>query len=521
MQRDGARESLWQHNQRDYANADKKIEDKIYDVLIVGGGITGVSVAYLLQKNGMSCVLAEGATIGFGTTGGTTAHLNTIMDTSYPEIEKKFSRHAAQTIADSAKLAIHFIETTAKTLDIDCDFEYKNGYLLANNDDQSKELDDIVSVSKEVGIEIDYTNKIPAPISFDNAAIIRNQAQFNPIKYLFGVADSFRSFGGVLLQNCFVSDVKEETEDTLLIATTRGKIRARKIVYATHIPPGVNLLHMRCAPYRSYVLAVELENEQSYPDALIYDMEEPYNYYRTQEIEGKKYLIFGGKDHKTGHEENLKDRFHQLEQYLKQFFSIKSIKHFWSSQYFEPADGLPYIGNLPGHDGRYFVATGFGGNGMIYGTLAAFIMFELIVRNDYKYPLAELLDPNRLKLVAGFSNFVKEGADVAAKWLGGHLASHSIDNLASVSPGEAQVVKYNHEDVALYRDGEGKLHAVNPTCTHLQCKVKWNDAELSWDCPCHGARYSTEGKVITGPANRNLDYIIVDELVREHTDDTD
>lgn len=512
MQRDGAKESIWQHQQSDYTNADETFDSKLYDVLVVGGGITGITTAYLLQKSGLTCIVTEGKTLGFGTTGGTTAHLNTILDTTYPEIEKSFSKEAAQIIANSAKMAIDFIETTSKSLAIDCDFEPKNAFLLANDDKQLKVLDDIVSVSKEVGVQIDFTNRVPAPLPFDAAAIIKGQAQFNPVKYLFGVADAYKENGGVILQNCFVSDVDDGDNEVLQVTTSKGIVHAKKIVYATHIPPGVNLLHFRCAPYRSYVIAVELENEGSYPDALIYDMEDPYNYYRTQEIEGKKYLIFGGKDHKTGHDENLGLRFAMLEQFLSKYFSVKNVHSAWSSQYYEPADGLPYIGHLPAHDERYFVATGFGGNGMIYGTLSAIILNELIAKANYKYPLAELLNPNRLKPFAGFENFVKEGADVAAKWIGGRLNMHSIDNLASITPGNAKVVKYNDEQVALYRDDTGNLHAVNPVCTHVQCKVKWNDAELSWDCPCHGARYNIEGKVITGPASKNLDYISVKEL---------
>ena len=190
-----------------------------------------------------------------------------------------------------------------------------------------------------------------------------------------------------------------------------GTLQAKYMIYATHIPPGVNLLHMRCAPYRSYVMAIELEDGR-YPEGPAYDMYDPYHYYRTQETNGKKYLIAGGEDHKTGHEENTEEPFARLERYLRGIFKIKEIKFKWSSQYFEPADGLPYIGQMPGGPENILVATGFGGNGMIYSHVAARVLTEKLTKSPDPYH--GLFNPGRVKPVAGFSSFVKENADVAA-----------------------------------------------------------------------------------------------------------
>ncbi len=282
------------------------------------------------------------------------------------------------------------------------------------------------------------------------------------------------------------------------------------MIYATHIPPGVNLLHFRCAPYRSYAMAIKLK-DKNYPDGLAYDMYDPYHYYRTQVVDGETYLIAGGEDHKTAHEENTEACFTKLESYLRKYFDIEKVVFRWSSQYFEPADGLPYIGHLPGHPDNIFVATGFGGNGITYSQVAAMVLTDLLVKGESKYE--KLFDPNRIKPIAGFTNFVKEAADVVGEFFGKWFSTSKIKELADVAQGEARVVKYEGHSIALFKDESGKLHAVNPACTHINCVVGWNTAERTWDCPCHGSRFSMDGEMLTAPARKDLEKIELRDLV--------
>ena len=262
--------------------------------------------------------------------------------------------------------------------------------------------------------------------------------------------------------------------DPLEIESDRGTIKARSLIYATHIPPGVNLLHFRCAPYRSYAMGIKLI-DNNYPDGLAYDMYDPYRYYRTQEVNGEKFLIAGGEDHKTAHEENTEMCFTKLESYLRKHFDIEQIAFKWSSQYFQPVDGLPYIGHLPGNPDNVYVATGYGGNGMTYSHVAAKLLTDLIVSGKSVYE--KLYDPNRIKPFAGFTDFAKEAADVVGNLIGRWFSSSKIDELAELAPGEAKVVKYDGHTIALYKDKNGKHHAVNPACTHINCKVAWNTVE--------------------------------------------
>ncbi|HEV8080151.1 MAG TPA: FAD-binding oxidoreductase, partial [Chitinophagaceae bacterium] len=314
MQRDGALTSLWQHKMPEYISKSKKTGDEIFDVLIVGGGITGITTALQLQKAGKKCILAEAHTIGFGTSGGTTAHLNTFMDNSYANIEKDFGEDNAQLLASAAREALDLVKKNIKEYAIDCEHSEQEGYLFSQDEKQTKELDDIYDASKKAGCEIRYENKIPVPVDFIKAVVFEKQAQFHPAKYFYALAKVFEDAGGVLLQGCRITGVHEKG-DHLEIESFLGKIEARQLIYATHIPPGVNLLHFRCAPYRSYAMGIKLKNNK-YPDGLAYDMYDPYHYYRTQEVDGQKYLIAGGEDHKTAHQTNTEECFRKLEAYL-------------------------------------------------------------------------------------------------------------------------------------------------------------------------------------------------------------
>ncbi|MES2430279.1 MAG: FAD-dependent oxidoreductase [Bacteroidota bacterium] len=511
MERDGANKSLWQKNVDNYVSIGNVDHNFIYDVIIVGGGITGLTTALLLQHAGKKCLLAESHSIGFGTTGGTTAHLNTFFDTPYNKVIKDFGLEKAKLLSKGAAAAIALIKQNIHQYDIDCEFSELEGYLFSTNEKQDKELDEIVDAAKTLRVDVEYCNNLPVDIPYLKCATFAHQAQFNPIKYIFALAKAFEDLGGCICQQHKVTNITNE-KDALRIETSRGVFRANNVIYATHIPPGVNLLHFRCAPYRSYAMAVKLKDDK-YPQALAYDMFDPYHYYRTQKVDDEYYLIVGGEDHKTGHEENTDACFRRLESHAKSYFNVKEVAYKWSSQYFEPADGLPYIGKLPGTSDNIYVATGFGGNGMIYGTLSAIIFSNILVNGESVYQ--NLFDPSRLKPIAGFSNFVKEAADVVANLIGGKFSSAKIKQLTDLAAGEAKVVKFEGHTLALYKDENHVLHALNSACTHINCTVSWNATERSWDCPCHGSRFSIDGRVLTAPARKDLEKIDLEEKMKE------
>lgn len=510
IQRDSFSASVWQDSMRPYKPGNSQVQDIVYDVIITGGGITGISTALLLQKAGKKCLVLEAANLCFGTTGGTTAHLNTLLDTPYTIISKNFGEEGAKLVAGAAVEAIDLIRQNIKEYNIECGFEEAAAYLFAQDEKQEKELEDIREASAKAGLDIRYVNELPFPLPFRKAVKVTGQAKFHPGRYVYGIADAFEQLGGVIIQDCRVTTVDDN--EIIRVETGKGIFKTVALVYATHIPPGVNLLHLRCAPYRSYAMAVVLE-DNTYPRDLAYDMYDPYHYYRTQEVDGHNYLIAGGEDHKTAHEENTERCFLKLESHIRKHFSVKEIAYKWSSQYYEPADGLPYIGHLPGHPGNIYTATGYGGNGMTYSGVAALTLKRILLNEETKY--ADLFNPNRIKPVAGFKHFIQHNADVVKQFVGKWFSGDDLEEIAGLAPGEGKIVNYNKQKMALYKDEEGILHAVNPVCTHLKCEVKWNQAEKSWDCPCHGARYSYDGKMLNGPADADLEMIPVRSLVEK------
>ena len=508
INRDGACISLWQNTIEPYKEINKVDANLTYDVIIVGGGITGITTALLLQQAGKKCLVLEAASLCFGTTGGTTAHLNTLLDTSYYTISKNFNEKKAAAVAQLTAEAIALVRKHIAEYNIDCGFEESDAYLWANNDEQAEQLKNIYEASVNAGLSIEWTRSIQLNIPFVTAVRVVGQAKFHPVRYVYALAHAFENAGGVIIQQCRVLGVNEN--EIAEVETSMGKFKAARVVYATHIPPGVNLIHLRCIPYRSYAMAVEL-TQDAYPPSLYYDLDDPYHYYRSQNVDGKNYLIAGGYDHKTAHETNTEKCFLELEAHVRTFFTVKNIAYRWSSQYFEPADGLPYIGRLPGHTDLVYVASGFGGNGITYSQIAAMVLKSILTNEDH--PGIELFNPNRLKPVAGFRNFITHNADVLKEYASKLIPHDKLEELADLAPGEGRVVVYEGKKIALFKDENGRLHVVNPACTHLKCTVSWNAVEQSWDCPCHGSRFNADGEILTGPATVQLEVVELQQLV--------
>jgi glycine/D-amino acid oxidase-like deaminating enzyme/nitrite reductase/ring-hydroxylating ferredoxin subunit len=503
--RDGACTSLWQYDMERYTPANEANQDLTYDVIIAGGGITGITTAWQLQKTGKNCLVIEAHNIGFGTTGGTTAHLNTLLDTPYTTLIKNFGEENAKLVAEAARDAINLVKENIHKLAIDCGFKEAAAFLFSQDQKQTEELNEIYKASQKAGLQIAYSEKIPVPIPFQKALRVEKQAKFNPLQYVYALAEAFETTGGTILQNTRVTGV--EGDDILTITTENGTFTTRAMVFATHIPIGINLLHLRCAPYRSYAMAVRLKQETDYPQGLIYDSQDPYHYYRTQEVKGVNYLIAGGYDHRTAMEENTEKNFLELEAHVRKYYEVDEVMYAWSSQYFEPADGLPYIGHLPGHSANTLVATGFGGNGMTYSQVSALVICNIL--NGKNDPCIKLFDPNRVKPVAGFVNFIKHNAQVAGEIISKIWPADKMGELVELAPGDGKIVRYEEHTIALHKDEKGNLHALHPECTHMKCTIAWNAAENSWDCPCHGARFSIHGEVLTGPAATALEKVAI------------
>jgi glycine/D-amino acid oxidase-like deaminating enzyme/nitrite reductase/ring-hydroxylating ferredoxin subunit len=504
--RDGISSSLWQSTTDLYRASEPKQMERTFDVIIVGGGITGVTTADLLLREGYKCLLMEARNLCFGTTGGTTAHINTLLDTPYTQLIKNFGLENARKVYDACRHGIESIRANITELETECGWEDCSAFLFSETEDQQKELKEIAEACSRVGLDPHEVQDIPVRIPFLSAISVAQQARFHPTRYVHALARRFEDMGGTILDGCRVTSLVEE-EEQVNVESTRGTFAAKWIVLATHIPPTRNIVHARCAPYRSYAMAFRISEHQHFKD-LVYDLRDPYHYFRMQEIDRISYLIAGGKDHKTGHEENTQTCLRLLESHVRKHFTVEEATHSWSSQYYESADGLPYIGQLPGHSDRVLTATGFGGNGMIYSTIASKVIRSIVMGREDE--LISLFSPSRIKPIAGFKNVATHNLDVTRKLLEKIFKSDEIEGYTDLAPGESRVVSTDSGKLAIHKDEQGGLHTVGATCTHMGCQVAWNQAEASWDCPCHGARYDIDGTMLNGPAVDDLEFFNIE-----------
>jgi len=506
MQRDGYTKSLWQTTTEHSSMPEGAMPLHVLDVVVVGAGITGLSTALALQQAGMKCLVIEAHSIGFGTTGGTSAHINTVLDLSYDKMISKHGMENALLVSRGAQDAAERIRQWAREHAPDCNWRDQDAYMYATTEKQADELEHIVEGTRTVGMDASLVDRTPPYFTSIRTARFGGQASFHPTRYLMGIARAFLEKGGLLKEHCRVLDVETSDRGALTVHTASGAVRAKHLVYATNVPPGVNILHFRNAPYRSYVLAAKLLPGAEPLGALVYDMVDPYYYYRMEQVDGENFLIAGGCDHKTG-EGDERTHARKLEAHVRSLFPVAEITHQWSSQYFEPTDGLPYIGHLPMSDDRILAATGYSGNGLTHGTLASIVLTDLLVKGQSPYQ--KVFNPARVSAVAGFSNFVKEAADVVGHLIAAPFPEERLTELGDLARGEGKVVQHDGHSVGLFRDDNGHLHGVSPACSHIKCTVAWNGIERSWDCPCHGSRFGLDGTVLTAPARKPLEQISI------------
>lgn len=498
MKRDGSNLSFWETKSE--KEQIKKYDQTDYDTIIVGAGITGITLAKELQNRGRSCLLIEKENPGFGTTGGTTAHINNFFDSSYDEIIKDFGEDSAILIADAAKETIRYIKQNIIQYHISCDYNECNYYLFSAEEKQNKKLEDILEAHLKVGIETEPVFKIPFSLTFEKAIEIKGQAQFHPLRYINKLLKEYIKQGGAIVTDKQVTDFENKDGIVTIKTVDNSVFTSKNLVWATHIPPGNNRFSVLLAPYRSYVVTLKLPNPiQSMAQAA--DLYDPYHYSRYHKTDHEYFLIVGGFDHKTGDQKDTEKHFEDLMTYVNENFKYKEVVAKWSSQFYQSADGLPYIGKMPGEKNIY-ISTGFTGNGMTFGSMTSLIIPDLLEGKETE--LAKLLSPSRIKPIASAGGVIDEVFNASLHFVKDKFSADKIDELNEISSGEGKIIKHEGITYAAYRDHNAELHLLSPVCPHTGCTVAWNQSETSWDCPCHGSRFDIEGKLLNGPAMSDL-----------------
>jgi glycine/D-amino acid oxidase-like deaminating enzyme/nitrite reductase/ring-hydroxylating ferredoxin subunit len=487
--------SLWSETAPPTPRYPAQSGDVTYDVAVIGGGITGISTACLLQQAGRRVAVLEARRIGKGESGKTTAHLTAALDTRYHVLASRFGADGARLAAEGQRAAIDRIARFVDELKIVCDFRRLPGFLYAERAEEKDELLREAAAARQAGLTAELTSTVPLPFPTALGLRFEDQATFHPRLYLQALADAFVAGGGAIHEETPVVDVEDGRPCRVL--SDRGVVTAAAVIVAAHVPISNRfLLHAKLAAYRTYALAVEMPFET---DALFWDLGDPYHYTRRQRIDGRTYVIVGGEDHKVGEADDTTVPFERLEAYVcaRYRYEPAATDYRWSGQIIEPADGLPYVGrnSLSSH---VFVATGYSGNGMTNGTLAAMVLADEVCGRQSRF--RELLDPTRIKPLASARAFVAENVDYPKHLLKDRLPLPGAAELARLPPGEGEVLSLDGRRLAVYRNANGELSALSPVCTHLGCLVHWNTTEKSWDCPCHGSRFDPHGRVLNGPA---------------------
>jgi glycine/D-amino acid oxidase-like deaminating enzyme/nitrite reductase/ring-hydroxylating ferredoxin subunit len=474
------------------------------DVVVIGAGVTGITVAYLLRKSGSTVALIERERVASIDTGHTTAHLTYITDVELQELARNFGENHAQATWDAGAAAIDEIERIVGEERIECEFTRVPAYLHARVEGSHKK--EVSSLTKEanlaakLGFEAIYLKSIP----YFNLPGVRfaDQAKFHPRKYLRSLIEKIPGDGSHVFEKSAATEFDEKKRR---VKVNRSWINFDRVVMATNNPLvglasiiGATLLQTKLSLYTSYALGARVPSE-TIPEALFWDTRNPYDYLRIDRHRDFDYVIYGGEDHKTGQKKQTEKAYARLFGRLKKIIPESRVNRRWSGQVICSPDGLPYIGENVEHQ---FVATGYCGNGITFGTVAAMMARDWAT--GQKNPWAALFAVDRKKIKGATWNYLRENKDYPYYMIKDRIARPEADSIRKLKRGDGMILGSRRKKVAVFRDNNGSICKLSPVCTHLGCLVRWNPAESTWDCPCHGSRFKPTGEVIAGPAEEAL-----------------
>ena len=477
-------------------------EDEFADVIVVGSGIAGISIAYELQSAGLDVIVVDRGPIAGGMTSRTTGHLTAQCDDGFQQMLARRGADLTKAWFESQTIAIDRIEAVQRDLEIGCHFRRLNGFLFKAPSTSLDEFEKEFAATKQVGMRVVRQKGVPF-IGQDSTAVIvyPNQATFHPLRYLAGLAKALSRNGVRFYAQTPVTEIQENDTGVVVGTSDRHRLRAAHAVVATNSPINDRYaIHTKQAPYRTYAMAFSISGE-SLPDGLYWDTLDPYHYVRRLSGTGKDdILIVGGADHKTGEADDADARFLAIESWMRNLLpSIGRERNRWSGQVLDTIDYAAFIGKNPGNR-RIFVATGDFGQGMTHGVVASLLIRDLIIRGSS--PWSEVYEPSRKPMKAAVQ-YLTENLG-ALKNLADYLAPGEVSSTDDLRPGEGAIVRMGLEKLAAYRKSDGELILRSASCTHRGCHLHWNSFESCWDCPCHGSQFAPDGTVLNGPATHPL-----------------
>ncbi|HKQ51455.1 MAG TPA: FAD-dependent oxidoreductase [Pyrinomonadaceae bacterium] len=476
--------------------------DVSVDVAVLGGGIAGIATAFQLKQHGKTVAVIEADRVARSVTGNTTAKITSLHALIYEYLIRQFGEDQARLYGEAQQAAIEKIATLVEEHRVDCDFRRTDAYTYTELEEELDQVRAEVEAATRLGLPATFVETTPLPFPVKGAVKFTGQAQFHPRKYLLALVEKIPGDGSFVFERTRAFDIKDE--EPCRVATSGGTVTAKSVVLTTHFPyHDPNIYFAAMHPGRSYVLGCRLNG--SVPKGMYISAgDEDMHSFRSNPAEdGGTIWMVGGEKHKTGQGGDTEERYRRLEVYAHARFDVQSIEYRWSTQDNNTVDRAPYIGRLSAGSKNLYVATGFGGWGMTNSHVAAMLLTDMILGREN--PWAQVFDPSRFKPVTSARDFITENMNVAKEFMADRIETPELDDLGKLPAGRGEVVEWKGERVAIYKDDHGLVYSSSARCTHMGCIVHWNGAEKSWDCPCHGSRFNYDGKVIQGPANKDLE----------------
>ncbi len=472
------------------------------EVGIVGAGLTGITAAYILSKAGFKVCLLDAATVLNGTSGHTTAKITAQHGLIYHELQQHFGTEQAQQYYKANQEAKDFIESTVKKEQINCQFQEEPAFLIANDKKELEKLQLEAEAYESLGITSKWVDHPDFPFPAIAALCMDNQAMFHPVQYGLDLLEACLNNGVEVFENTRATHI-EYHEHPAIVTDAGNRLFCNHIIQASHYPfyDGEAYYPIRMYADRSYLMAAKVRHPL--PEGMFLHPKNPARSYRRAEINGEEHLLIGGENHKTGQSDvDMFEHIKTLAADADHYFGLEAIPYYWSAQDYVTLDKLPYVGPVSEAHPQIHVATGFRKWGMTNSANAAKLLSDLIMEKEN--PIATMLSPARsVKADPGYRNVISYNADVAKHLVKGKFGSVK-QQISDLNKNEACVTMHNGKRIGVYKDQDENTHAVDTTCTHLGCEVAWNNAEKSWDCPCHGSRYDFKGEVLNGPAKKAL-----------------